>query len=63
MFAGLTFFYPRLPPGGLLILHDYSSGHRICACQAIDAFMAHKPERLVLMPDKSGSAILIKYAS
>jgi Macrocin-O-methyltransferase (TylF) len=63
MLAGLNFFYPRLPPGGLLILHDYSSGHWTGACQAIDAFIADKPERLVLMPDKSGSAILIKCAS
>jgi hypothetical protein len=60
MLAGLTFFYPRLSPGGLLILHDYSSGHWSGGCQAIDAFMADKPERLVLMPDKSGTAIMIK---
>ena len=40
MLAGLTFFYPRLSPGGLLILHDYSSGHWSGGCQAIDAFMA-----------------------
>ena len=63
MLAGLTFFYPRLSPGGLLILHDYSSGHWSGGCQAIDAFMADKPERLVLMPDKSGTAIMIKSSS
>jgi len=63
MLAGLTFFYPRLSPGALLILHDYSSGHWSGACQAIDAFMADKPERLVLMPDKSGTAIMIKSPS
>jgi len=63
MLAGLTFFYPRLSPGGLLILHDYSSGHWTGGCQAIDAFMADKPERLVLMPDKSGTAIMIKSPS
>jgi hypothetical protein len=63
MLAGLTFFYPRLSPGGLLILHDYSSGHWTGGCQAIDAFMADKPERLVLMPDKSGTAIMIKSSS
>ena len=63
MLAGLTFFYPRLSPGGLLILHDYSSGHWSGGCQAIDAFMADKPERLVLMPDKSGTAIMIKSPS
>ncbi|HXW31146.1 MAG TPA: TylF/MycF/NovP-related O-methyltransferase [Xanthobacteraceae bacterium] len=63
MLAGLTYFYPRLSPGGLLILHDYSSGHWTGGCQAIDAFMADKPERLVLMPDKSGTAIMIKCLS
>jgi hypothetical protein len=60
MLAGLTFFYPRLSPGGLLILHDYSSGHWTGGAKAIDTFMADKPERLVLMPDKSGTAIMIK---
>jgi hypothetical protein len=60
MLAGLDFFYPRLSSGGLLILHDYSSGHWAGGSQAIDGFMADKPERLVLMPDKSGTAIMIK---
>lgn len=58
--AGLAFFYPRLSPGGLFVLHDYSSGHWSGCAKAIDAFLKDKPERLVLMPDKSGTAILVK---
>ena len=58
--AGLTFFYPRLSRGGLFILHDYSSGHWSGCAQAVDAFFKDKPERPVLMPDKSGTAILVK---
>jgi hypothetical protein len=58
--AGLAFFYPRLSPGGLFILHDYSSGHWSGCARAVDAFFKDKPERPVLMPDKSGTAILVK---
>ena len=58
--AGISYFYPRLSPGGLLILHDYSSGHWRGCAQAIDEFLKDKPERPVLMPDKSGTAIIVK---
>jgi hypothetical protein len=60
MQAGLVFFYPRLSPGGLLLLHDYSSGYFPGAKQAIDEFVAKIPENLVLLPDKSGSAVVRK---
>jgi hypothetical protein len=58
--AGLSYFYPRLSPGGLLILHDYSSGHWSGCAHAIDEFLKDKPERPVLLPDKSGTAIIVK---
>lgn len=58
--AGLSCFYPRLSSGGLLILHDYSSGHWSGCAKAIDGFMTGKPERPVLLPDKSGTAIIVK---
>jgi hypothetical protein len=60
MAAGLSYFYPRLSAGGLLILHDYSSGHWGGCAQAIDEFLKDKPERPVLMPDKAGTAIVVK---
>jgi hypothetical protein len=58
--AGLGYFYPRLSAGGLLILHDYSSGRWPGCTRAIDEFLADKPERPVLMPDKSGTALVVK---
>jgi tetratricopeptide (TPR) repeat protein len=61
--AALAFFYPRLSPGGMLILHDYSSGYFAGARQAVDEFAATVPEQVVLMPDKSGTAILRKNRS
>jgi len=60
MKAGLECFYPRLSPGGLLIMHDYGSGYWPGATNAIDEFFADKPERPVLMPDRSGSAVVRK---
>jgi hypothetical protein len=58
MKAGLEFFYPRMPIGGLLMLHDYSSGHWPGAKRAIDEFCAATGERPTLMPDKSGSVVI-----
>jgi TolA-binding protein/predicted O-methyltransferase YrrM len=58
--AALRFFYPRLSDGGTLILHDYSSGLFAGAKQAVDEFLRSIPERLVLWPDKSGTAVIRK---
>jgi hypothetical protein len=58
--ASLAFFYPRLSPGGMVIFHDYSSGYFDGARKAVDEFVASVPEQLVLLPDKSGTAILRK---
>jgi tetratricopeptide (TPR) repeat protein len=60
MKAGLEYFYPRLSPGGLLLLHDYSSGYFPGAEQAVNEFVSAIPENLVLLPDRSGSAVLRK---
>jgi predicted O-methyltransferase YrrM len=58
MKAALERFYPSMAPGGLIILHDYSSGYWPGATKAVDEFFADKPERPILMPDKSGTAIV-----
>jgi hypothetical protein len=60
MRAGLEFFYPRLSSGGILFLHDYSSGIWNGAAKAIDEFCTEHDEFVILMPDKSGSAFLRK---
>ncbi len=56
--AGLEFFWPRLSPGGYVVIHDYNAwpGLRL----AVDQFCAQHHLVLVPMPDKSGSAVLAK---
>lgn len=55
---GLEFFYPRISTGGIILIHDYNSwpGCR----KAVDEFFRSKKEYPIPMPDKSGSAIIIK---
>ncbi|HEX4155954.1 MAG TPA: TylF/MycF/NovP-related O-methyltransferase [Acidobacteriaceae bacterium] len=60
MKAALAFFYPHLSPGGMLILHDYSSTTWAGATQAINEFCAASGEFVTLWPDKSGTAIIRK---
>ena len=56
--TSLEFFYPRMPQGGIMFLHDYSSLYWHGAKLAVDEFCAETGEFIVLMPDKSGSAFL-----
>lgn len=58
--AALVFFYPRMSPGGLIIVHDYSSGWWKDVKPAVDAFMADKPETPILLPDKAGSVLIAR---
>ena len=58
--SALALFYPRLSAGGMLIVHDYSSRHWPGIAQAVDQFFADKPEKPILIPDKSGSAAIRK---
>lgn len=61
MKAALEFFYPRMSDGGMLILHDYASGTWGGATQAVDEFCESTGERIVLWPDKSGTAMIRKH--
>ena len=61
MKAGLEFFYPRLSPGGFLVLHDYNNPESDRAVsRAADVFFRDKPEWLVGVPDRWGSALIRK---
>lgn len=55
---GLKFFYPRMSAGGILLIHDYNAW--LGARKAVDEFFADKKEFPIPMPDKSGSALVIK---
>jgi O-methyltransferase len=55
----LNYFYPKLSPGGVVIIHDYNhtwDGIRI----ALDEFIKTIPESLVEITDWQGSAMIIK---
>lgn len=56
--SGLRFFYPRVPGGGILVIHDYNAWPG--ARRAVDEFFADKKELPIPMPDKSGSAVVVK---
>jgi O-methyltransferase len=56
---GLKFFYPRLSPGGVIIVHDYNhiwDGVK----KALDEFMPTVPECLIELPDWKGSVMIVK---
>ncbi len=56
---GLKFFYARLSPGGVIIIHDYNhiwDGVK----KAVDEFMPTIPENLIELPDWKGSVMIVK---
>jgi len=55
----LKFFYPRLNPGGVIIVHDYNHNWDGIP-KAIDEFIGKIPESLVELSDWQGSAMIIK---
>jgi O-methyltransferase len=56
--SGLNIFYNKMSTGGIIIIHDYNAW--IGARTAVDEFFKDKAEKPIPMPDKSGSAIIIK---
>lgn len=56
---GLKFFYERLSPGGLIIVHDYNHSWDGIK-RAFDEFMPTIPENIIELPDWKGSVMIIK---
>jgi SAM-dependent methyltransferase len=54
----LAFIYPRLVPGGVMIIDDY--GHPNCpgATRAVEHFFRDQPHRVIQMPLRSSALIL-----
>lgn len=57
-FEGLKFFYPRMNKGGFIVIHDYNAWPG--ARKAVDDFFSTRSEIPIPMPDKSGSALVVK---
>lgn len=57
---GLKFFYPLLSPGGIVFIHDYSSGSWEGCKKAVDDFAKETPINKIMLPDRSGTVIVTK---
>lgn len=53
----ISFFYPRLNDGGILLCDDYGGGSCPGATRAIDEFLADKPEKMLSLVSCGGFLI------
>lgn len=59
--AGLRYFYPRLSPGGAILLHDYNSAQFPGAKGAVEVFEKEwGPLTLLPLCDLHGTAVILK---
>jgi hypothetical protein len=58
--SSLEYFYPKLSSGGFIIMHDYSSLYWSGARKGIQEFFSDKKEKIIPIPDKSGTAVIRK---
>jgi O-methyltransferase len=54
----ITFFYPRMQPGGIIVCDDYGMSTCPGATQAIDHFLSDKVEKMLTLPDGGGFLIM-----
>lgn len=57
-FDSVEFFYPRLAAGAILVCDDYGSSMCPGATEAVDAFLADKPEKMIALD--AGGGFFIK---
>ncbi|MGI6498521.1 MAG: TylF/MycF/NovP-related O-methyltransferase [Oscillospiraceae bacterium] len=60
MYEGLRYFYPRMSPGGYLILHDYNSKQYKGAGEAVRAYCEEQGVYLFPLCDLHGTGIIVK---
>ena len=60
--AGLEYFYPRLLPGGIILVHDYNPDWP-GIMKAVDDFTLKIPESKVVLPDQDSTVMIIKSKS
>ena len=56
---GLNFFYPKLNPGGCLIIHDYNHNWDGVK-KAVNEFEITIPEFFIAVPDMYGSVMIVR---
>ncbi|MBA3350189.1 MAG: class I SAM-dependent methyltransferase [Actinobacteria bacterium] len=61
--AALRWFYPRLAPGGYLLVHDYNNDEYMGVKHALRQFGDETGVTWSLLPDRRGSAVITKGAA
>jgi len=56
--AGLEVLFNRLSSGGVMVIHDFNAWQGVR--RAVDEFFAERPETVIPLPDKCGSAAIVK---
>jgi O-methyltransferase len=57
--AGLEFFYPRMSPGGIILIHDYN--HRWEGLvKAVDEFAENTSCKLIPVPDFDSTVMIVR---
>lgn len=61
MYEGLSYFYPRMSPGGYIILHDYNSTQFKGAGEAVRKYCEENGLYVFPLCDLHGTAVLVKH--
>jgi hypothetical protein len=60
LYEGLNFFYPRMTPGGYIIIHDYNNSRFSGARHAVRRFCEENQVFVVPLSDLHGTGIMVK---
>jgi O-methyltransferase len=60
LLSGLRWFYPRLAPGGTILVHDFNNAAFAGAKKAVREFQAESGTTVVPLPDWAGTAVVTK---
>lgn len=60
IYAGLQFFYPKLVPGGYIMVHDFNNDQYTGAKQAVYTFCDEQSVPFFPIADKAGSVVISK---
>jgi O-methyltransferase len=60
IYAGLSFFYPKLADGGYIFVHDFNNENYSGTRKAVEQFCREQAIGFVPIPDSGGSVIIAK---
>ncbi|MGD2133817.1 MAG: TylF/MycF/NovP-related O-methyltransferase [Maricaulaceae bacterium] len=58
--AGLELFWPKMTPGGLIMIHDYLNPGFAGARKAVDEYFLPRGIRPMVWPDVAGTALVVR---